>query len=160
TRNGARSWRVMETGLDEPAVQSLAVSPSFADDRLLLAGTEADGLLRSDDAGTTWEVVSDLAGRSVTALTFSTGYPGRETIAAATDQGVAVSLHGGHIWEATGRELGPVLGLTFVPGRDGETLLAGLARHGVARSDDDGATWALANEGLSARAVLGLALSP
>src|SRR5262249_59382310 len=39
-------------------------------------------------------------------------------------------------------------------------LLAGLARRGVARSDDEGATWALANQGLSAHAVLGLVLSP
>lgn len=160
TRNGGRSWRLVETGLDEPAVQSLAVSPSFADDRLLLAGTEADGLLRSDDAGTTWEVVPDLAQRSVTALAFSTGYPARRTIAVATDQGVAVSLDGGRTWRATGGGLGPVLGLTFLPGGDGEALLAGLARRGVARSVDEGATWALANEGLSARVVLGLVLSP
>ena len=65
TRNGGRSWRLVDTGLGEPAVQSLAVSPSFADDRLLLAGTEADGLLRSDDAGARWEVVPSLAERSV-----------------------------------------------------------------------------------------------
>jgi len=32
----------------------VAVSPAFAADHLVLAGTEADGLLRSDDAGGTW----------------------------------------------------------------------------------------------------------
>lgn len=160
TRNGGRSWRVVETGLNEPAVQSLAVSPSFADDRLVLAGTEGDGLLRSDDAGTTWEVVPAMAGRSVTALAFSTGYPARRTIAAATDQGVTVSLDGGQTWRAGDRGPGPVLGLTFVRSGDGEALLAGLARSGVARSDDEGATWTLANEGLSARVVLGLVPSP
>src|SRR6266851_1314622 len=50
TRNGARSWRSVETGLDEPAVQCLCV----ATDGLVLAGTEAHGLLRSEDGGTSW----------------------------------------------------------------------------------------------------------
>jgi hypothetical protein len=53
-----------------------------------------------------------------------------------------------------------VLSLTFVATGEGEVLLAGLHRHGVARSTDDGATWHLTNTGLDARLLTSLVLSP
>src|SRR5260370_33578867 len=71
TRIGAWSWREVDTGVDDPAVQCLAVSPTFAEDRLVLAGTEAHGLLRSDDGGATWPRPPSMAGRSVPAPAFS-----------------------------------------------------------------------------------------
>lgn len=156
TRNGGKSWRPVELPLDEPAVQCLAVSPAFPDDHLVLAGTEAAGLLRSDDGGTTWHSVPALAGQGVTALAFSP----RRTIAAATSDGVAVSTDGGASWRLTGRDLGPVLSLTFAPAGDGEALLAGLPGQGIARSTDGGATWQPANEGLHATLLMAVALSP
>ena len=160
TRNGARSWRAIETDLTEPAVQCLAVSPRFAEDRLVLAGTEADGLLRSDDAGSTWHRPDALVDQGVTAVTFSTRYPSK-----------AHHRRGGRIrhrdlggwrreWRMTGSPPGVVLSLIFVATDAGEVLLAGLHRQGVARSTDDGASWDLANAGLSARLLTGLVLSP
>jgi photosystem II stability/assembly factor-like uncharacterized protein len=160
TRNAGKSWRAVELALEEPAVQCLAVSPAFADDRLVLAGTEADGLLRSEDAGATWEVVPELAEQGVTAIAFSTRYPERPVIAAATIAGVAISTDAGATWRTTGQHLGPVLSLTFVPDGEREVLLAGLPKEGIARSEDDGATWTMANEGLSANLLVGLTLSP
>ena len=53
-----------------------------------------------------------------------------------------------------------VLSLSFVATGDGEVLLAGLHQQGVARSADDGATWELTNDGLNARLLTGLVLSP
>jgi len=126
----------------------------------VLAGTDADGLLRSDDSGRSWTSVAALEPRGVAALAFSTYYPTRPIIAAATEQGVAVSYDGGETWRLSGMELGPVLSLAFVSGSGGETLLAGLLGEGVARSDDAGATWAPASEGMQARLLHGLTLSP
>jgi photosystem II stability/assembly factor-like uncharacterized protein len=160
TRNGGRSWRAIETELEDPAVQCLAISPDFADDQLVLAGTEADGLLRSDDAGQTWEVVADLGSQGITALAFSSPRDGQRTIAAATADGIALSDDGGQTWRTVGHDLGPVLTLAFVPSQEGEVLLAGLPRDGVARSTDLGQTWQPANEGLSARLLVSLAVSP
>jgi len=157
TRNGARSWRAIDTGVAEPAVQCLAISPRFAHDRLVLAGTEADGLLRSDDAGSTWHRPPGLVDQGVTAVTFSTRRP---TIAAAVEAGIAVSADGGLTWRLTGAPPGVVLSLTFVDNTDGEVLLAGLHRRGIARSNDDGATWDLAIAGLSARLLTSLVMSP
>ena len=63
---------------------------------------------------------------------------------------------------ADGRVAAPglVLSLTFVATGEGETLLAGLHRQGVARSDDGGAHWQRGNIGLNARLLNGLVLSP
>jgi len=161
TRNGARSWREVETGLSEPAVQCVAMSPTFADDRLVLAGTEADGLLRSDDAGGTWHRPASLTDQGVTAVAFSTRYPSKPTIAAATESGIALSDDGGRTWRrVAGSPPGVVLSLIFVATGAGEALLAGLHRHGIARSEDDGASWDVANAGLAARLLTGLVLSP
>ena len=100
TRNGARSWREVETGLDEPAVQCLAVSPTFAEDRLVLAGTEA-WPARLDDAGA--RGTTGFAERQVvTALAFGASrYPSPPVIAAAMESGIALSDDGGQTWRLT-----------------------------------------------------------
>lgn len=156
TRSGGKSWRALDLPLGEPAVQALAVSPTFADNGLVLAGTEADGLWRSDDGGARWAAVPALVGGSVAAIAISA----RGTIAAATSAGIAIAPAGDGSWRVTGTELGPVLSLQFVADGAGEILLAGLVRRGVARSTDGGATWQRANEGLRARLLPDLALSP
>jgi WD40 repeat protein len=157
TRNGGKSWRQVELPIDDPAVQCLAISPDFATDKLIFAGTETDGLLRSENSGTTWDVVESLSGRSISAIIFS---PDGSTIAAATNEGIAISADGGETWRTTGTDLGFVLSLAFVPEADGETIVAGLVRRGIARSTDGGATWAIADEGLNAIPTLALAVSP
>src|SRR5260370_1832206 len=168
TRIGAWSWREVDTGVDDPAVQCLAVSPTFAEDRLVLAGTEAHGLLRSDDGGTTWHRPPSMADRSVTALAFSVSETpigqatgeARRTIAAATEAGVAVSHNDGETWQIASPEPAEVLSLILVADDSQEALLPGLHRRGVVRSDDGGATWTAANDGLRASLQVGLALSP
>ena len=80
TRNGAESWRQIELDWEDAAIQCLALSPGFAEDRLILAGTEEYGLLRSDDAGRTWEQARALEGRSVNGIAFITA----EQVVAAT----------------------------------------------------------------------------
>ncbi len=160
TRNGGRSWRAIDLALDEPEVQCLAVSPDFANDGLAFAGTAAEGLLRSDDGGNTWELVRMLAGRPVTAVAFSAHYLSSRVIAAATAEGIALSHDGGESWRLVAGELGPVLSLAFTPHGDGEALLAGLPRRGVARFDPAGRAWTLHDEGLCANLLVALALSP
>ncbi len=156
TRNGGRAWRALELPLDEPAVQCLAVSPDFAHDRLVLAGTEGEGLLRSDDGGTRWELVPALAGQSVTSIAFSTRHPGNRAIVVATGAGLWRSDDGGVTWSHLGAELGPLLSLAFVPENGGEALLVGRARRGVARSEDGGRSWTEANAGLAGSLLTGL----
>jgi photosystem II stability/assembly factor-like uncharacterized protein len=153
TRNGGKSWRALEV---DTAVQCLALSRRFAEDHTVFAGTESAGLLRSSDAGAHWETVPTLSGGSVTALAFST----RATIAAATDTGVAVSSDGGGTWRTIASDFGAVLTLAFAPNAGSEVLVAGLHRNGVARAVEPFERWTLANDGLNARLLVGLALSP
>jgi hypothetical protein len=150
--NAGRAWRAIETMPGEPAVQSIALASRFPSHPVILAGTEADGLLRSPDGGGTWHSVGTLAGRSVTALAWRS----ESTVAAGTDVGVTASHDGGATWSHMGREMGPVLSVAFAP--DG-ALLAGMPRHGVARSRDL-ASWETANAGLQANLVTSVALSP
>ena len=156
TRNSARAWRLCpadDGDDDDPealGVQCLAVSPDFALDRLVLAGTLAGGLLRSDDAGQSWAAVPELAGQSVTALAFGRGRA-RGRIAAATACGIASSDDGGASWQLRAAP-GPTLSLLWT----GDGLLAGQHRLGVVRSTDGAATWEVANVGLHARLLQGL----
>ena len=104
--------------------------------------------------GATWHAPPSLAQGGVAALAFAPS--GGLSIAAATDSGIGVSHDGGETWRIVAPELEPVLSLLFC----GQVLLAGLQRHGIARSDDSGATWQSSAEGLNARLDTDLAVSP
>src|SRR5207245_8930234 len=85
----------------------------------------------------------------------------RPTSGAAVEWGSAVPDAGGRTWRrSAGAPPGMVWGLIVVPAGEGEPLLAGLHRQGIARSAHDGETWEVANAGLSARLLTGLVLSP
>src|ERR1051326_1569897 len=90
TRNRAESWRIVDTGLDDAAMQCVAIGA----DGFVVAGTEADGLVCSRDAGTTWRHPTELDGRSVTSIAISPC----GTIAAATDIGTFISSDDGQCW--------------------------------------------------------------
>jgi hypothetical protein len=155
TRNGGESWRAVDLEWDDLTIQCLAVSPAFAEDRVLLAGTEDHGLLRSDDAGRSWEQAPGLVDQTVNSLVYGIG--GR--VVAGTDRGVALSDDAGQSWRIVGEDLGSVLSVALEgPGGGSLCILAGLPDHGIARSVDDGRTWAASNNGLAAGLIVGLAL--
>ncbi|NIV35567.1 MAG: hypothetical protein GWN58_40785, partial [Anaerolineae bacterium] len=52
--NGGRAWREVDFSPDLAPVLSLALSPAYAEDGILFAGTESHGLYRSQDGGRTW----------------------------------------------------------------------------------------------------------
>jgi photosystem II stability/assembly factor-like uncharacterized protein len=145
SRNGGKSWRAVALPGDDPAVQCLAISPSFGDDRLVLAGTEADGLVRSDDGGTTWEVVPALDELAVTALAFA---PDGSAIVAGVEEGAAISENGGAAWRRIALPAGPALSVAFVPDGAAQVVLAGLPVAGIARGDAGVGGWLPANDGL------------
>jgi photosystem II stability/assembly factor-like uncharacterized protein len=68
--NGGRAWRPLPFPEDAAPILSLAVSPDFAQDQTLFAGTEGNGLHRSQNRGQSWQKL-DLPAASVNALLFS-----------------------------------------------------------------------------------------
>jgi photosystem II stability/assembly factor-like uncharacterized protein len=156
SRNGGRSWREVNLELDQPAVQVLAISPRFTEDRTVFAGTEADGLLRSDDAGASFAPVPELADRGISALTMA---PDGRTVVVAAGSELLRSDDGGTSWQALPEAPGLVLALALLPTANGDMLVAGLHRLGIARLDAEN-RWHLANDGLRASLLTWVAPSP
>ena len=133
------------------------VSPGFATDRTVFAGTEGQGVLRSSDGGTTWQTANaGLPDLCINALALSPDFARDRLVMAGTGGGVVLSADAGASWRVVAEER-TVLSVALAGPR---VLLAGLAREGVIRSADVGTSWEPANEGLYAGSLVGLALSP
>lgn len=82
-----------------PLVTALVVSPDYAHDGVVLAGTAEDGVFRSIDHGkhwTPWNI--GLLDHRILDLAISPAFASDETVLAATETGVFVSATGGRSW--------------------------------------------------------------
>jgi hypothetical protein len=145
-------WEVAKL-LPELRINCLAAGPLSPE--VVYAGTQGDGVLRSEDRGMSWYPVG-MEGRVVKSLAVSPHEPG--TVYAGTKPaGVFVSRDGGRRWtELEGFRrarrwywLSPaeppgwrayVLGLAVSP-TDPAVLVAGIEAGAVVRSEDAGQTW-------------------
>jgi photosystem II stability/assembly factor-like uncharacterized protein len=149
-----QSWQRFDTivnGRDvHPRVTDLVVSG-----RVVLAAT-ADGLLRSTDAGTSWERTSPGIASHVSALAAST--PG--VVLAATPLGLFRSLDLGASWEGVSH--GPtdsrIHSLALLPGSD--RVVFATTPTGLYKSTDQGRSWFRRGGGLPLSDITGLALHP
>jgi photosystem II stability/assembly factor-like uncharacterized protein len=161
--NGARAWRAVTRGLDTEAVQAVAVSPDFVEDGTVLVGTEDLGVFRSTDRGVSWRPANDgLTNLSVNALWISPTYGADRTVFAGTaGSGVFRSTDGARTWtQVVADELDELAVMTLAGDASGRALVAGLHQSGLYRSADSGQTWEAANEGLAARSMSSLLVSP
>ncbi len=161
--NGARAWRRVR-GVPTETVQAIAFSPTFPDDGTIFVGTEDAGIFRSTNRGMRWQPVNDgLVDAEddepppVNALWISPQFADDGTIFAGTaGSGVHRSTDGGKTWQQHGADDEAVMSLLGQP--DG-TILAGCHQSGIMRVGADGTTTP-ANQGLAARSMSALALSP
>ncbi|MBI3971341.1 MAG: hypothetical protein HY332_08625 [Chloroflexi bacterium] len=161
--NGARAWRAVTRGLDTPAVQAVALSPSFVEDGTVFVGTEDKGIYRSTDRGTAWQPASEgLTNLSVNALWVSPRYPSDGTVHAGTaGSGIFRSTDRGRSWQPVAADTLDELAVMVIAGdRRSSTIAAGLHQSGVYISRDQGNTWEASNEGLAARSMSTLIISP
>jgi hypothetical protein len=111
----------------------------------MLAGTESDGVFRSEDGGLDWIGASaGLLDLNVTALAISPAVARDRTAFAGTASGLYRSRNGGRAWRVV--ELGPeapaIQALAISPRfADDGLVLAGTESDGLFRSDDGGQTW-------------------
>jgi hypothetical protein len=137
-----RRWRPVLVG---SRVQCLAAAAASSESAIMLAGTESDGILRSEDGGLDWAGVSaGLLDLNVTALAISPAVARDRTAFAGTASGLYRSRNGGRAWRVV--ELGPetpvIQALAISPClADDGLVLAGTESDGLFRSDDGGQSW-------------------
>lgn len=149
-----RTWNRGQTTALEKPVTCLAVSPGFAQDRVVLAGTDGAGILRSTDGGKYWHYSSfGLQDSSITALASAPVWSSCEIVFAATAGGLYRSPNGGRAWKSANHGLANCTVLSIAPSpnysEDG-IVLVGTESDGIFRSDDGGFTWQPCAAGLSA----------
>ena len=144
------SWVPAWIPQSKQPITCLLASPRFDQDTVLLAGTAGDGLLRSRDAGRSWELCNfGLRSFAIFALAAPAAWAWREPVFAGSQDGVYHSPNGGRAWKFSGLAGEVVLSLALHPAFPKPPLvLAGLEGHGLARSSDGGATWQTAGLGL------------
>jgi photosystem II stability/assembly factor-like uncharacterized protein len=169
-----RTWSSADAGL--AGVSSpLAIDPQntstiFAIGTLMATSTY--GIVKSADGGATWsmsQIFQDASSNWVTTLTVD---PRNSDIVYATTQGfdecgqetLYKSADGGTSWSHSlfsnlGLSAGCILSLAVDP-RNTNNLYAAFQRGGVFKSADAGATWNIANSGLSANDAEALAIDP
>jgi photosystem II stability/assembly factor-like uncharacterized protein len=144
--------RVTAKGIDlHPRVTDvLAVT-----DQVFLAASSA-GLLRSADAGLTWDRLGLGLGGAVTALAAPAGRPA--PVVAATPLGVFASHDLGRRWEPIAPPFSrtAIHTLAFLPGS--ESVVFATTPRGLFKSVDGGRSWFRAGRGLPPSDITGLAL--
>jgi photosystem II stability/assembly factor-like uncharacterized protein len=139
------TWRVEKLGSPPPVTGALVISPNFADDGILLAGTNEDGIFRSLDRGLHWSTCNfNLLDLNVLSLAISPDFASDEMLFAGTVSGLFRSKNGGRAWREVDFPFGydPVLSLAFAPDfATSKLLLAGTETQGLQISRNAGATW-------------------
>jgi hypothetical protein len=150
--DGGATWQRYTLAPDPGWIMTLAISPAFAADRTLFAGTDASEIFKSVDGGATW---TPLAGTwadqgRITALGVSPAYATDQTIFAGIFWGgvdiglIYRSADGGGSWAETAGQPAQVMrafGFSPTFGAGDPTLFVGDASRGVFRSTDGGASW-------------------
>ncbi len=162
--DAGKSWQPVTLSSPAPLVSALGISPDFAQDCTLWAGTLEDGIFRSDDCGQHWSPWNfGLFDLHVLCLAVSPGYLVDRTLFAGTENGIYRSVNGGRAWHEVEvpADNAPVLSLALSPTFSGDgTMFAGTEAHGLFRSSNRGVTWACIGEENSASPVNQIIVSP
>ena len=144
------NWSSWNFGLIDFNILSLAISPSFAADETVFAGT-GSGLFISQNSGKSWQELPLPTGYvPVLSLAVSPTYAQDGTMLAGTEaDGLYISDDRGQTWQRLGENLigGVINQVALSPGfpAQGEILIT--HENSVLRSTDGGKTWSVLLEG-------------
>ncbi len=139
-------WKFAALPSPPPRITALAVSPNYAEDGFIAAGTAEDGVFISTDRGLNWAAWNfGLIDHAVYALAISSRFAVDRTLFAGTETGLYRSQNGGRGWRELPfpTESAPILSLALSPTFESDgTLYAGTEQHGLYVSRDFGLNWA------------------
>ena len=143
TDRGAR-WAAWNFGLFDLNVLCLALSPAWADDETVFAGTETD-LYRSANGGRAWRpsgFPSELA-PALSIACYEDGRGATQLLVGTESNGLLRSLDHGETWAQVGEGVisGAVNQLHVAQAADGGLSLYALTAEGVMCSYDAGLSW-------------------
>ncbi len=139
--NGGESWEFAELGSPPPLVTAMVISPNFAQDGTLLAGTMQDGIFRSTSRGAAWSGWNfGLFDPNINALAISPKFSEDQTLLAGTQSGIFRSINGGRSWRDLDFPIkfAPVLCVAI---DQKNNIFAGCEEQGLFLSQDVGRTW-------------------
>jgi photosystem II stability/assembly factor-like uncharacterized protein len=150
--DSGETWKAVLLPPPAPMVSAMAISPNFAQDSTLFAGTMEDGIFVSQDAGVRWTAWNfGLLDLAVMCLGISPNFAVDETLFAGTETGIFRSTNGGRAWREVELPFGfdAVISLSISPafGED-HRLYASTENQGIWVSNDEGEHWSRLAEGL------------
>ncbi len=140
SNDGGQTWTMTALSLPAPAITILALSPNFAEDGLVFAGSMEDGFFVSADKGHQWRTWNfGLLDLNVLCLAIDPDFKHSEILFAGTENGLFRSTNSGHSWREVNfpSEHAPILSLAVRQNR----LFAGTEASGLFISDDSGLSW-------------------
>jgi photosystem II stability/assembly factor-like uncharacterized protein len=136
--DGGETWTQVNSGLPYPLAHSVAISPNYADDSTVFAGTY-HGVYKSTDGGETWTRMNCYY--YVQSVAISPDYANDPTVFAVTDDGVYKSTDGGETWTQIGLSNTVVYSVAVSPNYADDSAVFAGTYHGFYKSTDGGETW-------------------
>jgi photosystem II stability/assembly factor-like uncharacterized protein len=157
--DGGQSWTLINKGLTDLSVDSLAFSPDFANDHTVFAGTDY-AIFKSTDSGDSWNLIFNFNRKTYTeALVVSPNYSVDQTVFVGLRSSLYKSTDAGEHWTKCG--VGPVGSLAISHNfSNDQTLFAGTLQGEIFRSTNGGTDWELVNKGLPVDWIQSLCVSP
>ena len=143
--DGGQTWGIASLSLPPPIISTLIVSPDFANDSMVFAGSMDDGFFCSTDQGHHWRTWNfGLLDLNIICLAVDQDFSHTETIFAGTGSGLFRSRNGGRSWREIDflSEFAPVLSVALSPTyAHDRTIFVGTESHGLICSQDAGNSW-------------------
>lgn len=145
SNDSGQTWKALVFPPPPPTITALAISPNYAKDETVFAGTMEDGVFISQNGGERWVAWNfGLLDLNVMCLAISPDFGTDETVFAGTESGLFRSTNGGRAWREVELPFGyeAVLSLAISPAFTADqTLFAGTETQGLWVSNNAGETW-------------------
>lgn len=143
--DGGLTWMTSALTTPAPFITSLAISPDYSNDGVVLAGSMEDGVFISEDAGSHWNAWNfGLLDQNIFCLALSPDFSRDKRVYVGTESGIYFSKNRGRSWRANNfpADFAPVLSLAVSPTFTLDGMLwAGTEGSGLFYSKDYGASW-------------------